>query len=243
MHLPPKSYLIVPVLSGSSRGGREKHTPQGEPVNDMPTEGIYLTFYGEIIMNEEARIIFEKIADEIREASIRYELSLSLFGSDENRLILFNAAPTVFYTFRSALIDATIMGICRICDPSQENRNLTIESLKNSLTITDSQLTTKLEQLEAAIKEQLEQLKPHRNKRIGHKDYETHLNDLMTPQGNNLGKVDSPAIDKSLKYLQEYLSAIRLHYDNQSVIILNPSYPSNDGPKRLLTLLRKAIDE
>jgi len=190
-------------------------------------------------MNERAKEILEKIENQIRNASIRFELVLSLFGSEKNLSIINKSAPNVFLIFHAVLMEAVVIGLNRLCDPAKDrqgNQNLSIETLRESLQITDHELQEKLLRLECAIKGEVKKLNPFRSKRIAHNDLDTHLEDLHR-------SIDNGAINESLTLLQEYVNTICLHYENYSVHILNPPYPSGDGPDRLLSLLRKARDE
>ena len=190
-------------------------------------------------MNKRAKEILEKIENQIRNASIRFELVLRLFGSEENLSIINKSAPNVFLIFHAVLMEAVVIGLNRLCDPAmdrQGNQNLSIEILRESLQITDHELQEKLLQLEFAIKVEVKKLNPFRNKRIAHNDLDTHIEDLHR-------SIDNNAINESLTLLQEYVNTICLHYENYSVHILNPPYPSGDGPNRLLLLLRKAMEE
>jgi hypothetical protein len=190
-------------------------------------------------MNKCAKEILEKIENQIRNASIRFELVLKLFGSEENLSIINKSAANVFLIFHAVLMEAVVIGLNRLCDPAKDrqgNQNLSIEALRESLQITDHELQKKLLQLECAIKVEVKKLNPFRNKRIAHNDLDTHLEDLHR-------SIDNNAINESLTLLQEYVNTICLHYENYSVNILNPPYPSSDGPQRLLSLLRKAMQE
>ncbi|MHC4540727.1 MAG: AbiU2 domain-containing protein [Planctomycetota bacterium] len=190
-------------------------------------------------MNKCAKEILEKIENQIRNASIRFELVLKLFGSEENLSIINKSAANVFLIFHAVIMEAVVIGLNRLCDPAKDrqgNQNLSIESLRESLQITDHELQKKLLQFECAIKVEVKKLNPFRNKRIAHNDLDTHLEDLHR-------SIDNNAINESLTLLQEYVNTICLHYENYSVHILNPPYPSGDGPNRLLSLLRKAMDE
>ena len=190
-------------------------------------------------MNTRAKEILEKIENQIRNASIRFELVLRLFGSEDNLSIINKSAPNVFLIFHAVLLEAVVIGLNRLCDPAKDrqgNQNLSIETLRESLQITDHELQEKLLQLECAIKVEVKKLNPFRNKRISHNDLDTHIEDLHR-------SIDNNAINESLTLLQEYVNTICLHYENYSVHILNPPYPSGDGPNRLLSLLRKAMEE
>lgn len=190
-------------------------------------------------MDDRAKEILEKIENQIRNASIRFELVLSLFGSEENLSIINKSAPNVFLIIHAVLMEAVVIGLNRLCDPAKDrqgNQNLSIETLRELLQITDHELQEKLLRLECAIKGEVKKLNPFRSKRIAHNDLDTHLEDLHR-------SIDNGAINESLTLLQEYVNTICLHYENYSVHILNPPYPSGDGPDRLLSLLRKARDE
>ena len=190
-------------------------------------------------MNKRAKEILEKVENQIRNASIRFELVLRLFGSKENLSIINKSAPNVFLIFRAVLMEAVVIGLNRLCDPAKDrqgNQNLSIETLRKSLQITDNKLQEKLLQLECAIKVEVKKLNPFRNKRIAHNDLDTQIKELYR-------SIDNNAINESLTLLQEYVNTICLHYENYSVHILNPPYPSGDGPNRLLSLLRKAMEE
>lgn len=191
------------------------------------------------MMNELAKEILEKIENQIRNSSIRFELVLKLFGSEENLSIINKSAPNVFLIFHGVLMEAVVIGLNRLCDPSKDrqgNKNLSIGALRESLQITDHKLHEKLLRLECAIKGEVKKLNPFRSKRIAHNDLDTQIEDLHR-------SIDNGAINESLMLLQEYVNTICLYYEDYSVNILNPPYPSGDGPDRLLSLLCKAMGE
>lgn len=191
-------------------------------------------------MNRKTKNLISKIENQIRQASIRFELLLSLWGSQENIATLNRVAGNVFLQFHNSLIETIVIGINRLCDPAKDgsgNKNLSLERLRISLskgTQKNKDFQEELRILEEEIKKEVKKLNKFRNKRVAHNDYPTHA-------GNWHRKIPNPAIDRSLKMMEEFVSKIYLHFDNYSVSILDPRYPVMDGPDRLISQLKRSV--
>ena len=169
---------------------------------------------------------------------MRFELLLNIWGTQENVAILNQVAGNVFLQFHNSLIETVVMGVNRLCDPAQDNRgnkNLSLERLRNSLpkkSQKNKALQQELLNLEREIKKEVKKLNKFRNKRLAHNDYPTHVKNLHK-------MIPNSSIDKSLKMMEAFVNKIYLHFDNCGVSVLNPIYPVNDGPNRLIYQLRK----
>jgi len=191
-------------------------------------------------LNRITKNLISKIENQIRQASIRFELLLNLWGSQENIATLNQVAGNVFLQFQNSLIETVVMGVNRLCDPAQDtrgNKNLSLERLRSSLP-KKSQKNKTLEQqlldLEGKIKKEVKKLNKFRSKRVAHNDYPTHV-------GNWHKTISSLAIDSSLKMMQEFVNKIHLHFDNNSVDLLKHRYPITDGPDRLMSHLKRSL--
>lgn len=191
-------------------------------------------------MNKKTKNLISKVEDEIRKASIRFELLLNLWGSQENLTTLNRVAGNVFLQFHNSLIETVVIGINRLCDPAQDkygNKNLSLERLRNSLPNKSKRNKAFAEQLltlEGRIKDEVKKLNKFRSKRVAHNDYQTHAKRWHR-------KISNPAIDRSLKMMEEFVRKIHLQFDNCDVHILNPIYSYRDGPDRLMSHLRKSL--
>ncbi len=187
-------------------------------------------------MNKKTKSLLSKIEHQISDASVRFELLLSIYGSEDNLKIINHVAPNVFLMIHRSLIESVVMGINRLCDPEvygRKNKNLSLKRLRLSLpqkSKENSALQHDLIALEKKINNKVRKLNKIRSKRIAHNDYETHAR-------NWYKKIPNSAIDSSLKMMEEFINKIYLHFDNCSVHILNPPYPPGDGPDRFMRLL------
>jgi|GEM_PF-5872417 hypothetical protein len=187
-------------------------------------------------MNEEFDKLIDKVEKEIAGASIHFELFLSLFGSQENLTIVNQSAPNVFICFKQALIDTSIIKLCRLLDPAGRGRNRNI-GIHMLIELFDDEpdfqehLKGKGNEIEAHVAK----LRAYRHKRIAHNDFETHTEIRHDVIGNT-------HIDSALNALQEFVNIIRIAKYGREVHILNQEYPLRDGPDRLMRLLRKGID-
>lgn len=191
-------------------------------------------------MNKKTKNLISKIEDEIRKASIRFELLLNIWGTQENLNTLNQVAGNVFLQFHNSLLETVVNGIIRLCDPAQDiagNKNLTLERLRLSIPQKNPKNKVLYEQLlgfEKKIKKEVKRLKIFRNKRLAH-------NDLLTHVRNCYRTIPNSEIDQSLKMMEEFVSIIYLHFDNCGVHILNPIYPYGDGPNRLMDHLKISL--
>jgi hypothetical protein len=192
-------------------------------------------------LNRKTRKLLLQIERQIRDASMRFELLLNIYGSRENLTIINRVAPNVFLLIRNALLETIVIGLNRLCDPSQDsrgNKNLSIERLRLFLpknTKKNKILYDEILELENKIKREVGKLNKFRSKRIAHSDYHTHAR-------NWYRKIQNSAIDRSLKMMAEIVSKIYLHFDNASVHILDVIYPLGDGPDRLMSQLKRSLD-
>lgn len=191
-------------------------------------------------MNRVTKSLISKIEKQIGQASIRFELLLNIWGSQENLTVLNGVAGNVFLQFHNSLIETVVIGINRLCDPAQDrrgNKNLSLERLIISLpngTKKNKDFHEQLLMLEKKIKKEVMKLNKFRSKRVAHNDYPTHVRDWHK-------KIPNHSIDRSLKMMEEFVNKIYLHFDNVSVSLLNPRYPVMDGPDRLISQLRKSL--
>ena len=189
-------------------------------------------------MEQSLRELLTKIENEIRNISTRFELVLSLFGSDENLEVINKTGATVFLCFHNALLETVIIGLNRLTDPAKDNRgnlNLSLEMLRNSIDESEGTLPAKLIELEYAISKEVQKLTPFRNKRLGHNDLETHLKDLHRI-------IQNAAINEALILMEKFVNAIYSHHEVPSITLLNLPYSYGDGPDRLMGLLKGATD-
>lgn len=189
-------------------------------------------------MNKKVSRLIAQIETQIRNASVEFELLLNLFGTQDRLRIVNLSAPNVFITVHRCLINSVVIGLNRLCDPAvdrQKNKNLSLERLRDSLpkkAKANQELQKRLCQLEGQIKEEVKKLNRYRSKRIAHNDFESISR-------NRHKKVPNSSIDRALKLMEEFINQIYLKFDDASVSILNPQYPSKDGPDRLMRIIEK----
>ncbi len=191
-------------------------------------------------MNRKTKSLLSKIERQIKQASIRFELLLNIWGSEENLTILNGVAPNVFLQIHNSLIETVVIGITRLCDPAQDrpgNKNLSLERLINSIpkgTNKNKDFHEQLLILENKIKNEVRKLNKYRSKRVAHNDYPTHAKNWHR-------KIPNSAIDRTLKMMEELICRIYLHFDNRDVHILDITYQIKDGPNRLISHLRRSL--
>lgn len=191
-------------------------------------------------MNKKVRRLIAQIETQIRNASVEFELLLNLFGTQERLRIVNLSAPNVFITIRRCLVNSVVIGLSRLCDPAvdrQKNKNLSLERLRDSLpkkTKANQELQKRLCHLEGQIKKEVKKLKRYRSTRIAHNDFGS-----ISRKWHK--KVPHSSVDRALKLMEEFINQIYLKFDDASVNILNPQYPSKDGPDRLMRIIEKGI--
>ncbi|MEM1223900.1 MAG: hypothetical protein AAGH40_14200 [Verrucomicrobiota bacterium] len=187
-------------------------------------------------MNKEFDTIIDKVEKEIAEASIHFELFLSLFGSLENLQVVNKSAPNVFLCFKQTLVDSSIIKLCRLLDPAEKgkNKNIGIDLLIDYFD-DEPEFQELLKEKRKAVEAHVTELRPYRHKRLAHNDLETHQENRHDIIGNRF-------IDAALNELQDLVNIIRNKKYGFEVHILNQEYPLQDGPERLMKLLRRGID-
>lgn len=192
-------------------------------------------------MNQEVSRLVTQIETQLRNASVEFELLLSLFGTQEKLKIINRSAPNVFITIHRCLINSVVIGLNRLCDPAidrQRNRNLCLERLREALpkkAKANRELQKRLADLERMINAEVRKLNKYRSKRIAHNDF----NALSRGWHN---KVPNASIDRALNLMEQYLNEIYLKFDNASIHLLNPPYPLQDGPDRLMRIIEAGIE-
>lgn len=187
-------------------------------------------------INEDLDNLIEKIEHEIREVSIYFELYLGLFGSQQNLKTINQSSPNVFLCFKQSLIDMCIIKLCRLFDPARQRNfeNISLDLLIESLD-DDREIQSRLREKKNEMDVHMVQIKPYRNKRLGH-------NDRITHEEDRLREISNRSIDTVINLLQEFVNIIRLNKYKYEVHIVNLDYPLGDGPDRLMRLLQKGID-
>lgn len=191
-------------------------------------------------MNRVTKSLISTIESQIKQASIRFELLLNIWGSKENLILINEVAGNVFLQFHNSLIETVVIGINRLCDPAQDsrgNKNLSLERLIISLpkgTKKNKDFYGQLLILEKEIKKEVKKLNKFRSKRVAHNDYLTHAKNWHKT-------IQNAAIDRSLKMMEELVYEIYLYFDNCDVHILDITYPIKDGPDRLISQLRRSL--
>jgi AbiU2 len=130
-------------------------------------------------------------------------------GTDLQRELLQNIAPTVFGDFNKLLIEHLILQICKITDPEKsfERQNLTVKFLvHNSDFSTAPGETEKLNRLSDRMHVFRAKIVPARNRLIGHLDRESVL------LGQPLGGAQPNEWNEFWLDLQEFLYIMHKHY-------------------------------
>ncbi len=172
----------------------------------------------------------------MRKASVEFELLLNMFGTQDRLRIVNDSAPNVFITIHRCLIDSVVIGLNRLCDRAvdrQNNKNLSLERLRVSLpnkTKANQELQERLKDLEKKIKDEVKKLNRYRSKRIAHNDFDSISR-------NWYRSVPNSSIELALKLMEQFINEIYLKFDNAEVHLLNPPYPSKDGPDRLMRII------
>jgi len=187
-------------------------------------------------MTEELDTIIDKVEKEVTEASIHFELFLSLFGSQENLQVVYQSAPNVFLCFKQTLIDSAVIKLCRLLDSAEKGkyRNIGIDLLVDHF-CEEKDFQGILKKQKEVIERHVAQLKLYRHKRLAHNDLETH-------QENRHDIIFNRSIDAALNELRDFVNIIRKEKYGYTCQILKQEYPLRDGPERLMGLIRKGID-
>jgi hypothetical protein len=131
----------------------------------------------------------------------------SLFATSKARVNLINdSAPGMGRLIHDLLVEAVILGICRVADPAStgKNKNLTLEGLVRLLSPAPVETRSKwLSDQCAKIKHVATALKEHRDKRIAHTDL-----DVALGPGNELPAIPRRQIDEVLALIHEFMGNI-----------------------------------
>jgi hypothetical protein len=154
---------------------------------------------------DEIRDAFMQICQEMGNLSVKWRLYLDLFGEEDTRSLLHDAAYSAFNAIEESIrIDVT-MTICRLADPekSMGRENLSFARIAAFFS-QDAQLQKLVDDFNAACK----LIVIRRNKLVAHNDFNTKL----APQSNLVPGVARPDVENIIMLAALALNhVVRVH--------------------------------
>jgi hypothetical protein len=152
---------------------------------------------------EDIREIFKWLCQDLASLSHKWETYLGLFGTEENRGLMFDTAREAFAVIEESLRTDMTMLICRLSDPRRScgKENLNFSTLAESF-----ETDQKLQELVREFRDSCASIRLHRNKLIGHSDKDTRLKpdeNLLPPVGRSDVEAIIERATAVLKYVVE----------------------------------------
>ena len=160
---------------------------------------------------------FKRLSTDLSLVSAHWILYKQLFAHSEKRCkLLGRAAPAFFEFLFHTLRDEVFMALCRFADPPTTlgKENLSFDQVMSILQKEelDENMRKELRAKLASFKEQCEPLKPHRDKRLAHRDL---LVSVASSEGLFPG-VTIHMVDDALATASDYLNTIEKHFSDSS---------------------------
>jgi hypothetical protein len=162
-------------------------------------------------MDHVVKKCYDLLIHEISDVNTKWKIYKQIYYSSEENLELLNEfAPICFKYFQRVLIDDILISICKLTDPPQTGCNNNLSLLKLiKLIDADSDLNSDSMVIYIKIEYFSNVVKDHRNKRIGHNDY-----DLKAFGVKKLKNIPYATIDEILDLITSFINGISKHYEN-----------------------------
>jgi hypothetical protein len=179
---------------------------------------------------EQFRDVFMWLCQDLASLQRKWDFYLELFSIKENAELLSDLAPTSFNIIFESLQCEITMSICRLSDPpsSMRQENLSLQTL-----IMNFSGNEKLKRLLDEFQKNCDPIRQLRNKRIGHRDFDT----VIKPIENPLPGIAKNQINSVLIMAGDILNQVlQMHKDSE--LYFHPKGPGDSNV--LLSLLRKS---
>lgn len=144
---------------------------------------------------------FERLRVDMMEVCVRWGMWKKLYGSGADLKLLDAIAPSFFSTLFAILVNDVILSISRLTDPTATSgrQNLVLRTLIDQA---DPSKKPALESSIAVVLASCNNIRTHRNKRVGHRDF----NVAMSPGTQVLPGVTVAEVDLALKAAERFLN-------------------------------------
>ncbi len=153
--------------------------------------------------------LFERIESEVNLLHAYWNTYKELFGTSKKRIDLLNESASWFsYVIQNVLIDAVQLALTKLADPVKTcgKKNMSLKLICEIVKeLKEIELSENLEESLSRFKTKSEILILHRNKRITHYDYSTHVDKSNEP----LPGVSRAMIEDALKELRYFLNEVK----------------------------------
>jgi len=154
--------------------------------------------------------VFERIESEVNLLHGYWITYRDLFGTSKERVDLLNESAAWFsYVIQNVLTDVVQLAFTKLADPVMtfgKKKNMSLELICEIVKeLEEDELLANLEESLSRFREKCEVFKMHRNKRIAHFDYTTHVDKIGEP----LPGVSRAMIEDALKELRYFVNEVR----------------------------------
>jgi hypothetical protein len=163
--------------------------------------------------------------------------------SDTSVQLLDEVTSSFFRICAEVMRDDIILSICALTDPASArvqgmNRyNLTVVYLKTLIPKSDSELTQRVDEILHKAKKYWRAFRQHRNRRVGHYDFET----TIKKSGSIVPNLEIEETDAALKFIADVLNTIQRYYKG-SETTYDGGIIVTDGAKELLEFIQRKND-
>ena len=195
-------------------------------------------------MPEDVTEVHELLVRKLLVLYLKWNFFKTLYcTSDASVQLLDEAAPSFFRVCAEIMTDDIILSICALTDPASArvqgmNRyNLTVRYLKTIIPKSDSELTQRVDDTLKNANKCWEAFRLHRNRRVGHYDFET----ILKKSGPIVPNLEIKETDAALKFIAYVLNNIERYYKG-SETTYDGGIIVTGGAKELLEFIQMKND-
>jgi len=189
------------------------------------------------MMDQKIRLLLSPLDDEVVGLFYRWTIFHQLFGSGEENLKLLNrSGSNIFALLQALLVDNFYLTLSRLTDPDAtgKHENLSLSYFLRAIdSLLSAQARTELQASLATLSTMTENIRSHRNKRIGHLDLKHAI------RAKELPSVVYNDINAAIELVRKIMQGILLELENASGYG-EPCIEYGCDGTHLLTVLRDA---
>jgi hypothetical protein len=179
---------------------------------------------------ENIRTTFMWLCQDVADLQSKWDFYTELFGKEENTELVSELASWSFNIIEDSLRNDMTMAICRLSDPV-EYLGGKVENLSLAYLVKNCPQVAGLDKLLVEFQSACAPIRAYRNKRVGHRDFNTVIKPLEHP----LPGISRKDIDLILKLASQFLATALRHLTNGD---LNFHTVTSSGAKTLIFWLK-----